>query len=378
MAVGKKKDGTIYFSVYYEENGEKKRKVQESKSWKTLKDAREAEAAFLARHQAHLCALTFDELYASYLRHQKATRAPATVRNAEMYYRNYFQAFSGLSCDRINNLVIAEWQHGLLKLGLKNGTMERIQKILRGVFNYGVKYDLLPRNPFTVPFVRDREQKPEEMRIWTLEEFEIFLSVIDDFLERAMFRTLFFSACRIGELMALTISDFTGDSLIINKQRTKEGDIQPVKNKNGNRVVPLPQALCEDLRTILRDYYGGAEVSSDWLFCGLAYSSRKQVEYHKNLYAKMAGLEPIRLHDFRHSMVSLLLAENRFTYKEVAQFVGDDVKTIIDTYGHVYGDLDSKIRASMDGFDQRKKSTKSRPKSESTKSLPKKAPIYRS
>ena len=138
--------------------------------------------------------------------------------------------------------------------------------------------------------------------------------------------------------------------------------------------MPLPGGLCEDLRTLVRDYYGGAEGSTEWLFCGLAYSSRKQLEYWKNIYADRAGLKRIRLHDFRHSMVSYLLAENRFTYKEVAQFVGDDVKTIIETYGHVYGDLDTRLRLAMDDLE----GAKSRPKvdqdPQSTKSRPKISP----
>lgn len=373
MAVGRNKDGVIYFSTYYiDEKGNKVRKKQQSTAWKTLKEAKEAEADFLASVRVPEGALTFADLYARYLTHQRKTKAPATVRNAELYYREYYQVFHDMPVSSINNAIIEDWQHGLMAKGLKNGTTERIQKVLRAVFNYGVKYDLIPRNPFSVPLVRDREQRDEEMQIWTIEEFRLFLEQIPDFIERTMFRTLFFSACRVGELMALTVSDFTGSSLIINKQITKEGMLQPVKNKNGNRIVPLPAALCEDLQTLVRDYYGGAEGSGDWLFCGLAYGSRKQVEYKKNIYADLAGLKRIRLHDFRHSMVSYLLSENRFTYKEVAQFVGDDVKTIIDTYGHVYGDLDSRLRHAMDGLESVPKVYQD---SECTENVPKKAPI---
>lgn len=347
MAVGRTKDGVIYFSVYYTlPNGTRKRHKEQNSNWKTLREAKEAEKIFLDNLPEY-DDITFDTLYHSYMEYQRATKRRSTIDNADRAYRLYFDKFKNLRIRDINNRIIGEWQMYLLTLGLKNGTLERIQKVLRGCFNYGVKFDIIPRNPFTIPFVQDHDYRPKEMETWTIAEFNQFISVIDNQIEKAMFETLFYSACRVGELLALQLSDFNDGYITINKQITKDGDLTQVKNKNGNRTIPLPERLCADLERIINDIYDNPSVD-DWLFCGLPYRSRKQVEYNKNKYCKLAGVKQIRLHDFRHSMITYLLADNKFTYKEVATFVGDDVKTIIDTYGHTYGDLNTRLKLLFD------------------------------
>lgn len=348
MAVGKTKDGIIYYSTYYTTmSGERKRKYKQNAKWKTLREARAAEKEFLDSVPKY-DEITFDDLYARYLKYQVATKRLSTINSAERTYRLYFGKLYGKKISKINNSVIEDWQMYLLSLGLKNSYLERIQKVLRSCFNYGVKYGIIEKSPFTIPFVKEREFIPKEMKTWTITEFNQFISVIDNPTEKAMFETLFYSACRIGELLALEMADYSGGFLTINKQITKENQHTSVKNKNGNRTIPLPKKLCAELEAIITNVRGYDEATNDWLFCPLTYRSRKQVEYKKNVYCKIAGVKQIRLHDFRHSMITYLLADNKFTYKEVADFVGDDVKTIIDTYGHTYGDLNKRLQTVLD------------------------------
>lgn len=348
--VGRNEKGVIFFSVRYRDiNGELKQKKQQNKKWKTLREAKEAEKLFLASVSGSHNAVIFDDLYNLYLDYQTATKRPSTIRNLKYCYDNYFHQFYGKKIDKITKALLSRWQIDLLSKGLRNGTIEKAQKCLRAIFNFGVKFEYISRNPFTLPFVRNNDEKKQEMQTWTIEEFRQFISVIDNAIEKALFETLFYSACRIGELMAIEIRDFQNGYITINKQITKEGITQAVKNKNGNRIVPLPKNLADELEEIIEKYYYGIsdKNNTSWLFCGLPYRSRKQVEYHKNEYCKLANVKQIRLHDFRHSMVTYLLADNKFTYKEVADFIGDDVKSVIDTYGHTYGDLNNKILSAL-------------------------------
>ena len=49
----------------------------------------------------------------------------------------------------------------------------------------------------------------DSMQFWTREEFDTFIEVIDDKPDtRVAFSLLFYSGMRVGELLALTLSDF--------------------------------------------------------------------------------------------------------------------------------------------------------------------------
>ncbi|MGZ8795057.1 MAG: tyrosine-type recombinase/integrase, partial [Gaiellaceae bacterium] len=59
--------------------------------------------------------------------------------------------------------------------------------------------------------------------------------------------------------------------------------------------------------------------------------------------ADAAGLAEIRPYDLRHSFVSLLIAEGR-NIVEVARQAGHSPSMALDTYGHVFDELDGAKR----------------------------------
>jgi hypothetical protein len=60
-----------------------------------------------------------------------------------------------------------------------------------------------------------------------------------------------------------------------------------------------------------------------------------------------AGLIRIRPYDLRHSFVSLLIAEGRSAV-EVARQAGHSATMALDTYGHVFDELDGAERVSAE------------------------------
>jgi site-specific recombinase XerD len=52
-------------------------------------------------------------------------------------------------------------------------------------------------------------------------------------------------------------------------------------------------------------------------------------------YTKKAGLPQIRLHDLRHSFVSMLIHLGA-NFMVVADLIGDTVEQVTKTYGHLY------------------------------------------
>ena len=63
---------------------------------------------------------------------------------------------------------------------------------------------------------------------------------------------------------------------------------------------------------------------------------------------KKAGLGHVRPYDLRHSFVSLLIAEGR-SIVDVARQAGHSATMALDTYGHVFDELDGAERSRRRG-----------------------------
>ena len=105
-----------------------------------------------------------------------------------------------------------------------------------------------------------RKLLPEET--WTMEEYEKFISVFDVRTEEGMaFEMLYWTGIRLGELLALTPGDFDFDkktvSITKSYQRLKGRDvITTPKTEKSNRVIDLPDFLCEEIQEFINSLYG--------------------------------------------------------------------------------------------------------------------------
>lgn len=81
-----------------------------------------------------------------------------------------------------------------------------IPPILSAAFNFSAKYHGTENNP--VKGVGNFEVTVNKrLNYWEFEEFQTFISVVNDPLYKAFFSTFYFSGARKGELLALTWAD---------------------------------------------------------------------------------------------------------------------------------------------------------------------------
>ena len=101
------------------------------------------------------------------------------------------------------------------------------------------------------------------------------------------------------------------------------------KTEKSNRVVTIPAFLCDELRDYFDMCYNlkpgdrAFPISKDYLLRKI------------KLGAKRAGLEPIRVHDLRHSHVSLLINLG-FSALAIAERVGHEAIDITFRYAHLF------------------------------------------
>ena len=108
---------------------------------------------------------------------------------------------------------------------------------------------------------------PKEMDFYTFEEFQKFMSVVDDIKFNALFETLYFCGLRRGELRGLSWDNinFEDKTLSIVKNVTNMcGDhgywqITTPKARTSTRTLPMPDILVNDLCEAANEFYAQKE-----------------------------------------------------------------------------------------------------------------------
>ena len=173
------------------------------------------------------------------------------------------------------------------------------------------------------------------MLFWTKEEYLKFAEeMMDKPLSYYAFEMLYWCGIREGELLALTPADFDFDNqtVAINKsyQRLKGRDvITSPKTKKSNRIIKMPQFLSEEMEDCMKLYY--SLKPTDRLFP----VTKHYLSHEMDRGCKAAGVKRIRIHDLRHSHVSLLI-DMGFTALAIGDRVGHESEKITYRYAHLF------------------------------------------
>ena len=185
------------------------------------------------------------------------------------------------------------------------------------------------------------------MLFWTKEEYRRFAEeMMDKPLSYYAFQLLYWCGIRSGELLALTPADFNfkKKTLRINKsyQRLKGKDvISTPKTKNSVRTVIMPQFLCDEMQDCLKLYY--SLKPDDRIFPVTKYYLNHEMERG----CKASGVKKIRVHDLRHSHVSLLINMG-YTALAIGKRVGHSAEKITYRYAHLFPSVQQDMAEQLD------------------------------
>ena len=308
------------------------------------RDAKAAERDFLNQQHGTNC-MSFKALYELYIADCRARLKESTVISKDSLFQHsilpFFQRF-----DNIGNITpahVRQWQNELLAK-YKPTSCRRIHSQLSAIFNFAVKYYGLARNVACIAGGIGK-RKADSSSYWTLEEFEKAIEQVQALQDKAALTVLFYS---VGELLALTIADYDNkaNTITVTKtlSRTATGYvIAPPKTPKSRRTVTIPCKASAVLNTYIATLY--EPQPRDTIFIGL---NGNHLAYVIRLAAAGADVKKIRVHDLRHSHASLLI-NNGANIKAVSERLGhDDIKTTLNTYGHLYKNQDNALAAMLD------------------------------
>lgn len=235
---------------------------------------------------------------------------------------------------------IIAWQNEMINSVDKNGKsysgvyLKTVHNQLSAIFNHAVKYYGLSTNPVSKVGNMDKA-KSKEMQFWTQEEYKKFsYEMMDKPVSYYAFEILYWCGIREGELLALTPSDFDFErqtvSITKSYQRINKRDvITDPKTPKSVRIIKMPDFLSEEIQDYISQLYGIKP--TDRLF----EVTKHYLKHEMDRGSKSAGVKRIRIHDLRHSHISLLI-EMGFSAVAIADRVGHESIDITYRYAHLF------------------------------------------
>ncbi len=348
-----KNNGTWFCKFYYRDwCGSSRQKWK--RGFMTKKEAQMYERNFLQR-QTVSPDILFENLYYAYLEEMSARLKYSTIVTKRNICETKILPFFGKKpVNEIRAADIRKWQNYLLesKRGYSKTYLKNINNQLSAIINFARKYYNLETNPCEQAGSIGTS-KADGMQCWTLEEFFAFRKGIKDRTESLIcFDVLYWTGMREGELLALSERDidFEKKEISINKsyQRLERQDvITTPKTRKSRRRVSIPDFLCRELLEYME---------------GPCYDKRNErcfpfskafLNYEMRRGCRNTGVKKIRVHDIRHSHVSLLIDQG-FDALVIADRVGhENVSTTLNTYAHLFPNKQMALVSSLESLGMR-------------------------
>ncbi|MBR4039646.1 MAG: site-specific integrase [Clostridia bacterium] len=345
------KQGTYYASFYYTDfTGAKRKKMK--RGFAKKRDALEYERQFLLQKSGDLN-MTFGEFVEIYRMDKKERIRENTWESKNnMIDTKILPYFKDRVISEIEPKDVIAWQNTIMSIRQKNGEpysptyLKSVHSQLSAIFNHAVRYYKLKQNPAEIAGNMGKETH-KEMLFWTKEEYLKFAEVMmDKPISYYAFEVLYWCGIREGELLALTPADFdfNRSTLTINKsyQRLKGRDVVTApKTPKSNRTIKIPQFLADEMQDYLKSMYGIKP--TDRFFP----VSKNYLHREMDRGAEATGVKRIRIHDLRHSHVSLLI-EMGFSAVAIAERVGHESIDITYRYAHLFPTKQTEMADKLD------------------------------
>jgi len=263
---------------------------------------------------------------------------PSASVTARQHIRRFLiPAFGQMRLQDINPEAVQGMIAGMVRLGASRAyvlnVLGTLNSILTSAVQWGHKAQRLDRTRLVIPV----EGEKQRGRTFTPDQAQQILEAAQE-PERSMWVTAVMTGLRSGELAGLQWEDIDLEGAYLEVRRScYRGQMNAVKSRAGNRVVPLPDPLLDILRAhqersgnstglVFRGKHGGPVDMNSW-------RERRLAPLLKRLGIPRGGL-----HAFRHALASVLVSDGANPKVAQKQLGHSDIRTTLDLYSHIIGD----------------------------------------
>ena len=340
MAVYKENDTGTWRVLYRYTDWTGERKQTSKRGFASKRDALAWEREQLQKVSADLD-MTFESFVEIYTTDIRSRVKESTWATKEHIIRTKLLPFFGkMKMCEIEPKAVIAWQNQMIDYKDPSGKpyspvyLKTLHNQLSAIFNHAVKYYGLAVNPAS-KVGNMGKSKSREMLFWTKEEYLKFSdAMMDKPVSYYAFEMLYWCGIREGELLALTPADFDFErktvSISKSYQRLRGRDvITTPKTPKSNRVISMSQFLCDEMQDYISSLYG---IKPDERIFNI---TKSYLHREMDRGAKVSGVKRIRIHDLRHSHISLLI-DMGFSAIAIADRVGHESIDITLNYAHLF------------------------------------------
>lgn len=338
---------------YIDANGSQKR--YHKRGFATADEAKEWERVFLLESTTGVSSnMTVNDLYIKFMDRKKLVIRERTFYQTDLSFKKHILPFLGNI--KLSNLTlekIEKYQHDLLTVNkqngkvLKNSTLELIQKELKSLLVFAYEKSYI-KNMHILSFkkVINIDESKKEVDFWQPEEFYKFIEVVDDIVYTTLFNVLYWCGLRIGEALALNWNDidFNKKTITINKSYSEyKHRITNPKTQNSYRTVIMPNKCLDEVSKLFEhDKQIIGFDNQKYIFHFEKPLNQDTIKIRKDRWIAKAHVKRIRIHDLRHSHVSLLINLG-FSAFDIAKRLGHSVDMVNNIYGHWFQNAQNKM-----------------------------------
>jgi integrase len=295
--------------------------------------------------------ITLSEWWARWWPNAKGPlRASTCDRDERAFWKHIAPRFGMVPLGRIEHVAIADWVNQLTAdNGLAPDTVAKYFNVLHKLLRGAVVARLLRYNPadgVKLPKV----ERADMLFINPVQIADLAASIDPRYSALVMF--LSWTGFRIGEAAGLqwghvdllrrhvdivqTVVEVSGRHII-----------NPPKTRAARRRVPLTTGVCAALATCTAPN----PAEDAWVFPAPAGGPLRVNAWRRRMWKPAVGLlgkDELRIHDLRHTAVSLWIAAGA-SPKEIATWAGHtSVSVVLDRYGHLFEASAERVTSALD------------------------------
>lgn len=282
--------------------------------------------------------ITFGRLYDIFIEHKSKDVSQHTMLRYKIV-KSHFSDLEDMQISKIKAFDIQVVINNLKHLSALS--KQSYLKTIKTVFNFAINsLECLHTNP------ADKVELPTiEKKKYLIVTKEQFYKDIYPLLQKRkdialVYKVALSTGMRCGEILGITYDAVKSDRIIVDKQwnlvSPGKNGFKKLKTNNSYREVPISPELYRELIEYKKEHL---HISKRLFYTINKSSDIRQVF---NATFKNTKYEKLRLHDMRHSFVSILI-EQGLDFKSISEIIGDTLETTMRIYSHM--NSDSKERA---------------------------------
>ncbi len=270
----------------------------------------------------------------------------ATKNKYSTIIRNHLQPGLGfIELSKLTEHHINELYSSLIKESkLSNTTIADIHAVLKNALNQAVKRRIIASNPADLVESPSRDKKVIE--VWDYDEANKFLSFARKERQYIAFLLALTTGMRQSEILGLPWKnvDFSNGTIAVTQTLEHDGKelVPKVKSRHSQRSISIDEDTMNQIKQHKK------LIAKEKLLLGPSYEDhnlviptskgtpiipRNLLRTHYRII-RNSDVRPLDFHSLRHTHATMLLKEGE-NPKTVAERLGHDVRTLMDTYAHV-------------------------------------------